>query len=370
MKKHISVWERFIFHSGFNPKTLKKLRPQIDHDNLLSMRIFTPLAITAFAALTVFSYFYDYLTRFMPLYVFALVGSIVSALLLQRGKHDRSRKVMAISITMMILVMLIFASLMGTVVDPHSSATVYVALLFSLPILLCLPPINIFLLIFTADALFIPLCLMYKTGDIQHNDIINVVVFSIMSLMVGVMINTHRIKRFILEYELHLAREREVERNKMLQYVCGNDTLTGMLNFFSFKSLISTFDDKHEPCNVGVMFADLNRLKHVNDTLGHDAGNAYICGFADKVKAAFSDCKCFRVSGDEFIILNFAEEEHHFLQRAEAFERKIKSDEIPTASFGYVFGTTSRLEQLTKEAEDRMYADKKAFYVRFPQFKR
>lgn len=47
-------------HSGFNPRTRAKLRPQIDHTNLRSMSVFTPLAMTVFAILTVVSYFYDY----------------------------------------------------------------------------------------------------------------------------------------------------------------------------------------------------------------------------------------------------------------------------------------------------------------------
>lgn len=173
-----------------------------------------------------------------------------------------------------------------------------------------------------------------------------------------------------MEYELHLARKREVERNKMLTFLCNNDAMTGMANFYSYKMLCRTFDDRHQPRPVGVIFADLNRLKHVNDNEGHDAGNAYICGFADKLRSAFTDCKCFRISGDEFMVLSFVEEEHHFVQRAEAFEQLIKSDAIPTASVGYVFGTSDRLEQLTRQAEERMYNDKQEFYLRFPKYKR
>lgn len=359
---------KFVMHSGFNPRTRAKLRPQIDHTNLRSMSVFTPLAMTVFAILTVVSYFHDYIKPYFLLYFFTLIGCMACMVLLHYGRHNR--RCLNASMMLMIMVQLVFGALSGTVYAADGAATVYVALLFVVPLLFCIRPIYTLLLVLSADALFIPLCLMTKSGVLCVNDIANVCVFSLVSFVIAVLINTHKFKEFMMQYELHLARKREVERNKMLAFLCNNDALTGMANFYSYKMLCRTFDDRHQPRPVGVVFADLNRLKHVNDTEGHDAGNAYICAFADKLRTAFADCRCFRISGDEFMVLNFVEEEHHFLQRAEAFAQLIKSDAIPTASLGYVFGTSDRLEQLTREAEERMYQDKQQFYVRFPKFKR
>ena len=81
------------------------------------------------------------------------------------------------------------------------------------------------------------------------------------------------------------------------------------------------YDSQKNP--VGVIFADINRLKYVNDTEGHEAGNVYIRTFADKLKKAFYDWNCYRVSGDEFIVVYSGEDEEGFYQRKKEFEELI-----------------------------------------------
>jgi len=55
---------------------------------------------------------------------------------------------------------------------------------------------------------------------------------------------------------------------------------------------------------VAVLFIDLDRLKHVNDTIGHAVGDQYIVGTARRLAAATrpSDLVA-RISGDEFVVL-------------------------------------------------------------------
>ncbi len=118
------------------------------------------------------------------------------------------------------------------------------------------------------------------------------------------------------------------------------------------------------------MFGDLNRLKYVNDTEGHEAGNVYIRTFAERLKKDFWDWNCYRVSGDEFIVVYSGDDEESFYSRTKAFEKLIKSENVPTASVGYFFGITDELETVTTVAEQMMYADKQEFYKKFPQFKR
>jgi diguanylate cyclase (GGDEF)-like protein len=56
--------------------------------------------------------------------------------------------------------------------------------------------------------------------------------------------------------------------------------------------------------SVALLFIDLDRLKHVNDTIGHAAGDHYILGTARRLAAATrpSDLVA-RISGDEFAVL-------------------------------------------------------------------
>ena len=170
--------------------------------------------------------------------------------------------------------------------------------------------------------------------------------------------------------DVHDAYVKELEHNKELEFYCNYDTMTGLANFYSYRSFCNSFALNLYEKPVGVMFGDLNRLKYINDTEGHEAGNHYIRTFAEKLKKAFWDWNCYRVSGDEFIVVYSGEDEEQFYQRTKEFEKLIKSDTVPTASLGYSFGITEELETVTTIAEQMMYADKQEFYKKFPQFKR
>ena len=58
------------------------------------------------------------------------------------------------------------------------------------------------------------------------------------------------------------------------------------------------------PGRVGVLFADLDQLKYVNDTYGHDAGDRLLITCVERIRAALrpSDVVA-RVGGDEFVVL-------------------------------------------------------------------
>lgn len=170
--------------------------------------------------------------------------------------------------------------------------------------------------------------------------------------------------------DVHDSYVKELEHNKELEFYCNYDTMTGLANFYSYRSFCTSFAASLCEKPVGVMFADLNRLKYVNDTEGHEAGNHYIRTFAERLKKAFYDWNCYRVSGDEFIVVCTNDNEDEFYQRVKEFDGLIKSDKVPTASIGYSFGITEELETVTTVAEQMMYADKQAFYEKFPQFKR
>ena len=170
--------------------------------------------------------------------------------------------------------------------------------------------------------------------------------------------------------DVHDSYVKELEHNKELEFYCNYDTMTGLANFYSYRSFCNAFDSSLCEKPVGVMFGDLNRLKYVNDMEGHEAGNHYIRTFADKLKQAFYDWNCYRVSGDEFIVVYSGEDEEMFYERTKSFEELIKAENVPTASIGYSFGVTEELETVTTVAEQMMYADKQVFYTKFPQFKR
>lgn len=95
-----------------------------------------------------------------------------------------------------------------------------------------------------------------------------------------------------------------VEHDKLL--VSSKLDETGLYNKQYFSKILSDLEKSGENNDsyFSIIFADLNRLKFINDNFGHDAGDIYIQTAAKMVKKSCrSSDRCFRVGGDEIIML-------------------------------------------------------------------
>ncbi|MGM0557460.1 MAG: diguanylate cyclase domain-containing protein [Myxococcota bacterium] len=85
------------------------------------------------------------------------------------------------------------------------------------------------------------------------------------------------------------------------------DALTQLRNRASFDDQLEHFQHKYDAGLVSdllVLFADLDGLKLINDTQGHDVGDNLLRDFARSLEDRFRNVDgIFRVGGDEFILL-------------------------------------------------------------------
>ncbi len=113
-----------------------------------------------------------------------------------------------------------------------------------------------------------------------------------------------------------------VVAEEQVHYLAEHDDLTGLLNR---RALIAHLDHrltKGQPGPVSALFLDLDRLKVVNDHLGHDAGDRFIKAFADLIcEAAGDSCTIARFGGDEFVVVPRAPLD---VEGAEAFAQKLQ----------------------------------------------
>lgn len=80
------------------------------------------------------------------------------------------------------------------------------------------------------------------------------------------------------------------------------DCLTGLSNRRKLEEVFDEIDHNPIPYAVGVF--DLNDLKEVNDTLGHNEGDRYIKEFSQVLKKTFQDYGVIgRTGGDEFLVV-------------------------------------------------------------------
>ncbi len=91
---------------------------------------------------------------------------------------------------------------------------------------------------------------------------------------------------------------------EQLQYLAEHDDLTGLLNR---RTLIAHLEERlteGQPGPVALLFLNLDRLKAVNDHLGHKAGDLFIEVFAELLRdAADASSVIARFGGDEFVIV-------------------------------------------------------------------
>jgi diguanylate cyclase len=91
---------------------------------------------------------------------------------------------------------------------------------------------------------------------------------------------------------------------EQVRYLAEHDDLTGLLNR---RALIAHLDERlaeGQPGPVGVLFLDLDRFKVVNEHLGQNAGDRFIKGFAELLRAAADPSSVTaRLGGDELVVV-------------------------------------------------------------------
>jgi len=109
--------------------------------------------------------------------------------------------------------------------------------------------------------------------------------------------------------DLVLQIEDVTERNRLkheLQDLADHDSLTGLLNRRRFgNELAARLGPGRRRRSVGaVVLLDLDGFKEVNDTLGHESGDALLIAVADALRSTSRDGDAVaRLGGDEFALL-------------------------------------------------------------------
>jgi len=149
------------------------------------------------------------------------------------------------------------------------------------------------------------------------------------------------------------------------------DSLTGCYNrnyFEKFKN--DNFNPNRDHNYLGLVFIDLNGLKKVNDTQGHEAGDNLIKDTASFLKTNFRrEDVVVRLGGDEFVVIcRNQQNDNNFeinLTSQVRERRDLKSKDLNTP-ISFAFGVavydqvrdSKDINETQKLADQRMYQDK------------
>ena len=133
--------------------------------------------------------------------------------------------------------------------------------------------------------------------------------FKVMSEDLKNLISMYQNMYHKLEQKTNMLVESEQKLHNLAYY----DTLTGLPNRFYFnnylKDVLETSRQSYNNTSIAVMLLDLDRFKHVNDTLGHLAGDLLLKVVAERLNCVLECCRknfeffVARQGGDEFVIV-------------------------------------------------------------------
>ncbi len=134
------------------------------------------------------------------------------------------------------------------------------------------------------------------------------------------------------------------------------DNMTGVFNRQSFFSDINKFHKQHSY----LIMVDLNALKAINDTQGHEVGNVALCTLASCLNNfLYRGFRVYRVGGDEFIVIAINKKEEEVKKYILSVKKNLSATPY-MAAFGYAgYSSKSDLEKVLSASDKEMYKDKK-----------
>ena len=146
------------------------------------------------------------------------------------------------------------------------------------------------------------------------------------------------------------------------------DSLTGVRNKFSYTESEKTLNElikEHNITNFSLAICDVNDLKIINDTLGHDAGDKFIRDAVSLMKKTFKHSNIYRIGGDEFVIIlrdsDYFKRDYLYeqLQKENMKNMKLKQIVLACGISDFDPENDKKVSSIFVRADEKMYENKR-----------
>lgn len=144
------------------------------------------------------------------------------------------------------------------------------------------------------------------------------------------------------------------------------DGMTGLYNKSKYLDMVSNTYLNEE--KLGVIFWDINYLKKINDTIGHEAGDKLILTVSESIRnVCTASDSAYRVGGDEFIMIMRGADEKAVAKKIQDWNQVLnrlkKNMEFEiSVSVGYAYGEGKDLDAVIHAADQMMYENKRLYH--------
>ena len=163
--------------------------------------------------------------------------------------------------------------------------------------------------------------------------------------------------------------QEQIEALKRANELARRDVLTGTRNITAFRefedSIQKSLDSGSGHSPFAIVICDINDLKHINETKGHEAGDEYIKSSCRMICSIFAHSPVFRIDGDEFSAVLVGNDYDKRISLVEMLSRKsrenFKQNNGPVVAVGigvYDRINDKNVSNVLKRAYESMYEDK------------
>ncbi len=158
----------------------------------------------------------------------------------------------------------------------------------------------------------------------------------------------------LLSYHMY-----NIIRLEKIKEMALKDKLTGAYMRSAGEDMLRKYEAlSNREKRIAVVFVDLDGLKEINDTMGHEAGDEYLKSFVETFKSITrTEDLVIRWGGDEFLLVFPGADEYD----VKKIMRRIDSEFIGSFSWGFSVmpDEATRFEDAVSLADERMYSMKK-----------
>ena len=357
----LKTLKAYFFYCGIDKEEYNAVRKEAYASNFNVWRILHFFMAALFFCLFIASLFNNPMQANRYFYLSAFIYSAIVVTFFYILKKD------SLIAQFIIYISISFLFLMGGFItknNPNDSATTFIALLLITPMFMIDRPF--FMAIELSLVSFGLLLWMYyvKPYNVWQVDLINVIIFTIVGIFLNIIANSIRIREFVLTREINIQKD--------------TDELTGLKNKGALTRSINSFlTDPSE--DKGIMFMlDIDRFKMINDTWGHDVGDAVISQLGTILAEKFVNKEIIgRFGGDEFIVFikgmddlsSACEQASEIIQSASEKITLPSAEEKVSVSIGIAIyqGIEKNYSEIFKKADLAMYkakaSKKKRYFV-------